>query len=1110
VDRSIARYGQRSRVLTALLAAVLAGAVASVAVTASPWSRRAGAAMPIDPPSGAVTAVALPTVQTDGIVWSVAIVGNTVYAGGRFDHARPAGTSRGDPAEVVRHNILAFNLTTGELLPFAPDIEGQTYTSSTAPDKFCKTVATNTYDCDAVLRIKASVDGSRIFVAGDFATVDGKSHQRIAAFDTATGGLVDSFRPAFNGRIRGLAVTSDTVYVGGSFTSVNGATARGRLAAVSLNGELLPWAPSADKAVWSMSAAPNLNRIIVGGDFDTVNGLAVHGLMAVDATTGQNVSWATRAITASSVVTDIVNDGTAAYLSGYNYNGGAGAARFEGRMAVEMATGTVRWIDGCYGDTQAVTVLNGIVYSASHAHDCTQMNEFPQQTPTNYQRLIGETTTVGGTFQGSGTALVPNGAPLPAWVQFLPDLDGGPSTSAWKNGPWSLDSNGTYLVVGGEFLNVNKRPQQSLTRFAVPPTGPKTNRPQTFGTPTATVRSDGAVRVSFPSTYDRDSPTLRYDLVRSDRTSSPVASMTLTGAWWHLSPQTMVDRTLPAGQSVTYRVRASDPDGNAVSTLASTPVTGTATPALSRYATLVTGHAAATYWRLGDTSGSVLADTAAGDDVTRQSGVSLGTAGVIADEPDTAATFNGTSSGTASMTTSRYAPERFSIETWFKTSTTAGGQLIGWGTSQTGSSSASDRKLYLDNSGRIFFGVNPGARRAINSTATYRDGQWHHAAATLGPDGMALYVDGSQVAVDPAVTAAQYLTRGYWRLGGDTLSGWPSAPSSGYFSGSLDETATYRTVLTPAQVSAHYRARYLAVPVASFTASCAQRTCTFDASGSRSDNGSITGYGWDFGDGSTGTGVTTSHVYAADGTYSVRLTVTDSSNQTTSTTQQVSAVDTTPPGTIATDGFQRTVSGGWGSADVGGAWTVTSTASNYAVSGGSAAMTVPTAGSTRSATLGSVSAAAVDETVEASLSTLPAAGSTYLYLVARQSAANTDYRARVRIWADGSVRLAIVSRSGTSTDTMIGTEDVVGGLTLAPGTAIKARLRVVGGSPTTLQAKVWAATGTEPGTWQKSVTDSTAAQQGPGAIGLAVAVSSSNTAVPLTATFRNYSAVSPL
>lgn len=49
----------------------------------------------------------------------------------------------------------------------------------------------------------------------------------------------------------------------------------------------------------------------------------------------------------------------------------------------------------------------------------------------------------------------------------------------------------------------------------------------------------------------------------------------------------------------------------------------------------------------------------------------------------------------------------------------------------------------------------------------------------------------------------------------------------------------------------------------------------FDGSGSSDADGSIVSYVWDFGDGSTGSGVTTSHTYNAQGTYNVNLTVTD-------------------------------------------------------------------------------------------------------------------------------------------------------------------------------------------------------------------------------------------
>ncbi|MEO7700049.1 MAG: S8 family serine peptidase, partial [Opitutus sp.] len=80
-------------------------------------------------------------------------------------------------------------------------------------------------------------------------------------------------------------------------------------------------------------------------------------------------------------------------------------------------------------------------------------------------------------------------------------------------------------------------------------------------------------------------------------------------------------------------------------------------------------------------------------------------------------------------------------------------------------------------------------------------------------------------------------------------------------------------------------------PVANFTSSCSGLTCSFNASGSTALAGAT--YDWNFGDATSGSGITTSHPYAAAGTFTVTLNVTDA-NGTSSTTRTVT-VSNSPP-----------------------------------------------------------------------------------------------------------------------------------------------------------------------------------------------------------------------
>lgn len=176
----------------------------------------------------------------------------------------------------------------------------------------------------------------------------------------------------------------------------------------------------------------------------------------------------------------------------------------------------------------------------------------------------------------------------------------------------------------------------------------------------------------------------------------------------------------------------------------------------------------------------------------RDTGTSAVTLAPTSDNPSYVAQTNTTA--TASVNT-------FSLEIWFRTTTTTGGKLMGWGNARTGTSSTYDRHLYMTNDGKIVFGVYPSAVKTITSPQAYNDGTWHQAVATLSSAGMVLYIDGTKVAADTSTTTAEG-GNGWWRVGYDNLSGWTSVPTTNYWTGSLAWAAVYSgTALTAAQVA---------------------------------------------------------------------------------------------------------------------------------------------------------------------------------------------------------------------------------------------------------------------------------------------------------------------
>ncbi len=85
-------------------------------------------------------------------------------------------------------------------------------------------------------------------------------------------------------------------------------------------------------------------------------------------------------------------------------------------------------------------------------------------------------------------------------------------------------------------------------------------------------------------------------------------------------------------------------------------------------------------------------------------------------------------------------------------------------------------------------------------------------------------------------------------------------------------------------------------PTADFSYSCSALACDF-TDGSSDDNG-VASYSWNFGDGNTSSAQNPSHTFAADGSYTVTLTVTDTVGQTDSSSQTVSVSSGSTGGNI--------------------------------------------------------------------------------------------------------------------------------------------------------------------------------------------------------------------
>ena len=277
--------------------------------------------------------------STNGIVRTVLIVGDTVYAGGDFTQVHGPG---GAPT-VARARLAAWDVHTGALRTgFSADANGRVESLAS--------------------------DGTKLFVGGDFTTIKGASKSRLAALDLTTGNVISGVDRRTRRRTSTrCACRAARLYVGGAFGTLGGAT-RSRIGAVSTaNGAVDPtFNPNANDAVHGIVTSPDGTTVYVGGDFTTRSAGSRRGYLAAVSTrrpvdscaahvpvpdrrrlgpTGWTASTSRPPATASSVRSPASRTASTSWST---------------------TTGQMQWYYQVDGDTQAVRYYNGNVYFGFH------------------------------------------------------------------------------------------------------------------------------------------------------------------------------------------------------------------------------------------------------------------------------------------------------------------------------------------------------------------------------------------------------------------------------------------------------------------------------------------------------------------------------------------------------------------------------------------------------------------------------------------------------------------------------------------------------------------------------------------------------------------------
>ena len=226
----------------------------------------------------------------------------------------------------------------------------------------------------------------------------------------------------------------------------------------------------------------------------------------------------------------------------------------------------------------------------------------------------------------------------------------------------------------------------------------------------------------------------------------------------------------------------------------------------TNYAKAVTGTAGLVdYWRMGDTSGTALADPIGSANGALAGGASPGQPGALTGDTTTSTSFDGVS-GAASAPLNLSADSKVTIEFWMKWNAFANNDSLAMEFTPNFNNNAGGFLIDPNASGPTQFGVAIGIDGSRNNVYFARPsaGTWHYYAfvidtAAAGATEITPYVDGQPVSYTKTASGA-----GAGNFANSTLYWFSRNASSLFGAGAMQDLAIYNAPLAAATILNHY------------------------------------------------------------------------------------------------------------------------------------------------------------------------------------------------------------------------------------------------------------------------------------------------------------------